>query len=234
MKDTITILFFSLCINFLNAQEMNTENIKLTSTQEKSITISAYTAQGNLDKLKVELNLGLENGLTINEIKETLVHLYAYCGFPRSLQAINTLKTVVEERNNRGIDDTLGREAAPIIDKRSKYERGKENQVKVTGHTVEQLTNSFAFTPIMDTFLTEHLFADIFERDVLTFQDREIITVSALVSMDGVEPMLQAHINGALNVGVSKYQLHQLFDIIEEYIGKEKADRGIYILSRTQ
>ena len=210
---------------------MKTENEKLTSTQEKIITISAYTAQGNLDKLKIELNAGLDNGLTINEIKESLVQLYAYGGFPRSLQAINTFKQVVEDREKSEKKDIVGRDVSPITDMRSKYERGKENQEKVTGQTAEQLKNSCAFTPIMDEFLTEHLFADIFERDILTFQDREIITVSALASMGGVEPMLAAHINGAKNVGVSESQLNQLFDIIEKYVGKEKADTGRGILN---
>lgn len=231
MKKTVTILFFTLFINLLNAQDMKTENKELSTKQEKIITISAYTAQGNLEKLAPELNAGLDSGLTLNEAKEILIHLYAYCGFPRSLQGINTLKAVVEERKNRGINDPQGREATPITDRRSKYERGKEIQVEVTGVTAEQLVNSCAFTPIMDDFLTEHLFADIFERDILSFQDREMITVSALASMGGVEPMLEAHAKGAINVGVSEPQLNQLFDIIEEYVGKDKADKGRDILN---
>ncbi|KJS29540.1 MAG: hypothetical protein VR64_20520 [Desulfatitalea sp. BRH_c12] len=36
------------------------------------------------------LNQGLDAGLTVNEIKEILVQLYAYAGFPRSLNAIGT------------------------------------------------------------------------------------------------------------------------------------------------
>ena len=55
------------------------------------------------------VNRGLDNGLTINEIKEAMVQLYAYCGFPRSLNAINTLKSVVEERKSKGKKDVEGK-----------------------------------------------------------------------------------------------------------------------------
>lgn len=43
--------------------------------------ISAFTAQGDLENLKVALNKGLDSGLTINQIKEVLVQMYAYAGF---------------------------------------------------------------------------------------------------------------------------------------------------------
>ena len=53
------------------------------------VAISAYTARGDMDKLDASLVRGLEAGLTVNEIKEVLVQLYAYTGFPRSLNAIH-------------------------------------------------------------------------------------------------------------------------------------------------
>ena len=39
----------------------------------------------------------LDNGMTVNEVKEVLVQMYAYCGFPRSLNGINTLIAVLDE-----------------------------------------------------------------------------------------------------------------------------------------
>ena len=55
-----------------------------------------------------------------------LVQLYAYCGFPRSLQGINTLMSALEERKAKGIKDVVGKEATPISGNESKYERGKK------------------------------------------------------------------------------------------------------------
>ena len=65
-------------------------NQNLNTKEQSIVTISALTAKGDLENLRMALNKGLDAGLTVNEIKEVLVQMYAYCGFPRSLNAINT------------------------------------------------------------------------------------------------------------------------------------------------
>lgn len=85
--------------NLVNAQNMKS----LDSKQQKIVTIAANTAVGNLDKLRRELNSGLDTGLTINQIKEVLVQMYAYCGFPRSLQGINTFMAVIDDRKEKEV-----------------------------------------------------------------------------------------------------------------------------------
>jgi Uncharacterized homolog of gamma-carboxymuconolactone decarboxylase subunit len=76
----------------MNAQDKTNESQALDARQQSLVTISALTASGNLEALQTQLNVGLDAGLTVNEIKEALVQLYAYCGFPRSLNALNTFK----------------------------------------------------------------------------------------------------------------------------------------------
>jgi alkylhydroperoxidase/carboxymuconolactone decarboxylase family protein YurZ len=78
------------------AQTVNTQ--ALSPNQRSIVTISAFTANGNLEELKTPLNEGLDAGLTVSEIKEFLVQMYAYCGFPCSLNAINTFMVVMDER----------------------------------------------------------------------------------------------------------------------------------------
>lgn len=85
---------------------------RLNEKQQAIIPIAVYAAIGQMDKLNSALHRGLNAGLTINEIKEVLVHIYAYCGFPRSLNAISALITVLENRNLKGITDETGREPA--------------------------------------------------------------------------------------------------------------------------
>jgi alkylhydroperoxidase/carboxymuconolactone decarboxylase family protein YurZ len=65
----------------MNAQDNTTANQPLNAQQQGIVSISALTAVGDLKQLKTQLNTGLDAGLTINEIKEILVQLYAYCGF---------------------------------------------------------------------------------------------------------------------------------------------------------
>src|SRR4030043_42119 len=79
------------CFAFhLNAQNEISSIQSLTEKQRCIISISALTAKGELQDLKSSLINGLDAGLTINEINEVVVHLYAYCGFPRSIRGLQT------------------------------------------------------------------------------------------------------------------------------------------------
>jgi 4-carboxymuconolactone decarboxylase len=87
----------------MNAQDQ-ISNQKLLSPQEQSLVkISALTATGNIEQLKIQLNAGLDAGLTVNEIKEALVQIYAYCGFPRSLNGISAFMAITEERKVKAL-----------------------------------------------------------------------------------------------------------------------------------
>jgi 4-carboxymuconolactone decarboxylase len=215
-----------------NATEGRKGSQTLTVRQQKLIIISSLTAKGNLDKLKITLDTALASGLTVNEIKEAIVHLYAYCGFPRSLRGLQTFMGVLEERKARGITDKMGPEASPISDGRSKYDRGKAVLEKLTGTSeTGPRTGYAAFAPEIEIFLKEHLFADIFERDVLSYSDRELVTVAVLASIGGVEPMLRSHLNICLNVGLSPGELQQFVVLINQSIGKKEADAAQTVLN---
>lgn len=196
----------------------------LTSKQQGIIPIAAYTANGDLLQLKSALNEGLDAGLTINEIKEVIVHLYAYCGFPRSIRGLQTFMEVLDERKADGIIDKMGADASPVNDDRTKYERGKKNLEELIGRSLTGPQRGYAeFAPVIEVFLKEHLFADIFDRDVLTFAERELVTVSVLSGIGGVEPMLRSHLSICLNVGYTPEQLNEFVSIIKSRIGNKEA-----------
>lgn len=207
-------------------------NEELNNKQQSLVAISSLTAKGEIIQLKTYLSKGLHAGLTINEIKEELVQLYAYCGFPRSLNAINAFIAVVDERKESGIIDEPGREASPVA-AGDKYETGKQNLQTLTG--VEETgpkKGANGFAPLIDTFLKEHLFADIFSRDILTFQERELITISTLATLSGVESQLQAHINMGMNTGLNEQQLKEAFLIIGTIVGKKEGDSALEVLGK--
>lgn len=212
-------------ISFMLKAQTNQKDIGPLSPKEQIlVAIAASTAKGHLATLKTELNTGLGAGLTINQIKEAIVHIYAYAGFPRSLRGLQTFMTVLDERKAKGIKDEPGAEASPINSDRSKYERGKAVLEELTGAPeTGPKTGYAAFAPLIEVFLKEHLFADIFERDVLTYAERELVTVSVLSSIGGVEPMLRSHLNICLNVGLTPEQLQQFIGIIKQTLGKKEA-----------
>ena len=74
------------------------------------------------------------------------------------------------------------------------------------------------FAPVIDQFLKEHLFADIFERDVLSYADREVVTLSALTTLGGVDLMLAGHTRIALGQGISQAQLIAVYQVLENIL----------------
>jgi alkylhydroperoxidase/carboxymuconolactone decarboxylase family protein YurZ len=230
----LPILWFCPAVR---AQTISKVEQSLTVKQKAIVLISAFTTNGNLPKLKESLHTGLKAGLTVNESKEVLVHLYAYCGFPRSIQGLNTLMLTLDERKAKGIEDNLGREATPVLNETNKYETGWKNLAKLGGRPtdgpIEKPTSGYgAFSPEIDRFLKEHLFADLFSRDVLTFAERELVTVSVLVTLGtGVEAMLSAHLGLAMRQGLTKNQLEEALTLIEKSVSKEDADAARKVLS---
>ncbi|KFF02876.1 carboxymuconolactone decarboxylase family protein [Flavobacterium reichenbachii] len=228
---TLSILIMMVFVSG-TAYAQTDQSKKLSKEQIAIIKIGAVTAQGDLVKLKTELNSGLDSGLTINQIKEVLVHLYAYCGFPRSIRGLQTFMAVLEERKSKGITDTVGPEGSSIKQEGNKYDRGKAVLGELTGVTQDgPKTGYSAFAPEMDVFLKEHLFADIFERDVLTFAQRELVTVSVIASIGDAEPMLQSHLNICLNVGLSSRQLQEFLSVIKTAIGEKEAKAAQKVLN---
>ncbi|MDQ3821153.1 MAG: carboxymuconolactone decarboxylase family protein [Acidobacteriota bacterium] len=223
----VVTLIVSL-VNFTSnagAQTNMNNNQSLNAKEQSIVTVSAFTAKGDLEQLRKALNGGLDSGLTISEIKEVLVQLYAYCGFPRSLNGINTLMSVLEDRKKRGVTDVEGKTATPINDATDKYERGRKTLEKLTNQPQSRPAKGFGeFSPQIDRFLKEHLFADIFDSDVLSYQQRELATISTLAAMPGVEPQLESHLSMGMNTGLTESQLNQAFDLIEKNISREQAE----------
>lgn len=225
------ILFTNDLPKELNAQQHMQIEKTLDSRQQSIIIISAFTAKGDLVQLRNALNTGLDTGLTVNEIKEAMLHLYAYCGFPRSIRGLQTLMTVLDERKAKGITDAIGADASPVKDERSKYERGKATLEELTGKADTGVKTGYAsFAPEIEIFLKEHLFADLFDRDVLTYQQRELVAISVLSSIGGVEPMLRGHFSICLNIGFTRNQLNQFVNIIESTMGLEESNAARKVL----
>ena len=223
-KWLIIIMVLSCLPLYISAQNKMSAEQQLTTKQQSIIQISALAAKGDLQTLKPALNKGLEAGLTVNEIKEVLVHLYAYCGFPRSIRGLQTFMEVLDERKTKGIHDKTGADASAINQEPDKYERGKKVLGELTKAPQDRpLSGYSAFAPVIDTFLKEHLFADIFERDVLTYAERELVTISVLSAIGNAEPMLRSHLAICLNVGLTPSQLTEFAGIIESILGETEA-----------
>lgn len=229
-------IYVTICICLMTAinamaQSASPDN-KLTLRQQSIVKIASCTGGGDLENLKPALAAGLDNGLTVNEIREVLIHAYAYCGFPRSLRALQTFIAVLDERKAQGIEDVAGKDASPVEDNRSRYERGRDILAEISGVPADAPKAGYAeFAPVIEQFLKEHLFADLFERDVLTYEERELATISVIAALgESVEPMLRGHLGICRNLGYTQAQLDQALAIVQAnatgYIVKDVFPKG--------
>ena len=182
----------------------------LNTEQQAIAEAAAYTALGDQTGLKQALKNGLDNGVSVNAFKEILVQAYAYCGFPRSLNALATLMQIVEERGNKyelGSDPSAKPEGDALI-------YGAENQTKLVGTEVKG--KLFEFAPAIDEYLKAHLFGDIFARNNVDWKTRELATIAMLAVRDGVESQLNAHIEIGKHNGLTDDEVAEILDIATE------------------
>ena len=182
----------------------------LTDRQKHLATIAALEAQGDLIRLEPAITEALNGGVTINEIKEAFSQLYAYTGFPRSLNALGVLSKVIESGNGKYNEGKPWVRPAVWDDAKKSLEVGTEVQTKLFGPVKNE------FSPQNDYYLKAHLFGDIFAGDQLTPADREIVTVAALSALKGVAPQLSAHKAGAVNMGNTQEVVDELCQFLSE------------------
>jgi quercetin dioxygenase-like cupin family protein/alkylhydroperoxidase/carboxymuconolactone decarboxylase family protein YurZ len=155
--------------------------------------------------------------------------MYAYAGFPRSLNGITTFMEVLAEREQKGIRDAVGAQPSPFPANMTSIELGAEIRERLMGGPA---TGKYiAFSPEIDAFLKGHLFGDIFGRDNLDFQSREIATISALVALGDVNPQLQAHFSVGFNTGLTETQMRSLISVLAAQVGRRQADNASAVLT---
>ena len=182
----------------------------LSDHQKHLATIAALEAQGDLIRLEPAIKAALDGGVTINEIKEAFSQLYAYTGFPRSLNALGVLSKVIEAGNGKYNEGKPWVRPAIWEDAKKSLEVGTEVQTKLFGPVKNE------FSPQNDYYLKAHLFGDIFAGDQLSAADREIVTVAALSALKGVAPQLAAHKAGAVNIGNSQEVVEELCKFLSD------------------
>jgi 4-carboxymuconolactone decarboxylase len=103
---------------------------------------------------------------------------------------------------------------------KTRYEQGMETVTKMVGEEgVHGTLDVFRqFYPDFFNMLIEFGFGDVYSRPVLDLKQREMLTLSSLITQ-GAEGQLPFHINGALNVGVTPEELVELVVHCTPYAG---------------
>lgn len=179
--------------------------IGLTPKEIAIVDVSAAIARGETATLEKAYERAFGLGLTLNEAKELAGQLYAYCGFPRALNAASSLMAL-----SKRINPAHGREHTPFKADYEALKDGAKNQANLCGGAPKG--ELFDFHPQLDQYLKSHLFGDIFSRDTLSWRTREIATIAALAARPETAPQLKSHIAiGKVN-GITDSQAKEITD----------------------
>jgi 4-carboxymuconolactone decarboxylase len=106
----------------------------------------------------------------------------------------------------------------------NRFKNGMAVRRKVLGdaYVDQSMQNADDYTMPLQTFVTENAWGTVWVREGLSLQQRSIITVSAMIAMNRPHE-LKLHIRGALNNGITKEELRELFLHCGAYCGAPAA-----------
>ncbi len=110
-----------------------------------------------------------------------------------------------------------------------RYVRGLAKLQEIDGQAGEKVVASLAdIAPDFARYLIEFPFGDIYSRPGLDLRSREIAVVAALTALGNAAPQLKVHIQGALNVGVSRQEVVETIMQMAVYAGFPAALNGLF------
>lgn len=116
---------------------------------------------------------------------------------------------------------------------KTRFEMGMEQLQKIDGAGGEAVIRSLEdISPDLGKYIVEFAFGDIYTRKELTLQEREIITITSLLTAGGCEPQLEVHIHAALHVGVTPQKIVETFLQCIPYTGFPKVLNAIFVAKK--
>ena len=116
---------------------------------------------------------------------------------------------------------------------KTRFHIGMENLKEIDGKGGEAVIRSLeTISPDLGKYIIEFAFGDIYERDGLSLQEREMITLASLLTAGGCEPQLEVHINGALNVGITPEKIIEIFLQCIPYTGFPKVLNAVSVAKK--
>ena len=113
-------------------------------------------------------------------------------------------------------------------DPNDRYQRGLAKLREIDGEGGVKVVDGLAdIAPDFARYLLEFPFGDIYSRPGLDLRSREIAVVAALTALGNAAPQLKVHIQGALNVGVTREEVVETIMQMAVYAGFPAALNGL-------
>ncbi|WP_255555153.1 carboxymuconolactone decarboxylase family protein [Flavobacterium sp. NKUCC04_CG] len=203
---------------------------KLPNKSKELVALSSLITQRAIPEMKVHFNGALNTGNTINEVKEVILQMSAYVGFPKSICAMNTFREVLEERKKQGIDDIEGK-MFQTDDLTNLLEKGSKELALLDSMQEHKLRENFeSFSPELVQFILETGYGEIYSRKNLDKKSRQTVTIAALATLGTAAAQLKFHIKAGLNIGLTVEEIKEIMLLISVYSGFPSAINGMAIL----
>jgi 4-carboxymuconolactone decarboxylase len=195
------------------------------------ITLTVLTTNQTLPQLKAHTNAALNIGVTPIEIREVVYQCAPFIGFPKVLNALDTVNSVFK---SRGIQLPL--ENKGTLQEQERFEKGKEKQFPLYGEGMKQNMKTLpgGFAETIPSMLTESCFGDFYTRGGLDIKTRELTIFCALATLGGTERQMASHALGNLKVGNTKETLLSAMVQCYPYIGFPRISNAINIIKEAK
>src|SRR3954451_3116560 len=203
----------------------------LNDTTRELITITALATNQTLPQLKAHTNAALNIGVKPIEIREVIYQLAPFIGYPKVLNALDTINSVFKDR---GIKLPLQNESK-IADS-ERFDKGKEIQSPIYGEGMKQNMKDLPgeFADAISRILTESCFGDFYTRGDLDIKTRELMIFCALATLGGADRQMGSHAIGNMKLGNDKETLLSALVQLYPYIGFPRIANAIYAIKEAK
>ncbi len=201
----------------------------LNDRQRELFTVVALATMQTLPQLKAHVAAALHTGVEPVAIREAIYLCAPFIGFPKTLNALNTMNEVFKAQ-----DIEIPLPACGTTTEADRYEKGRAIQAPLYGDNIQNSLEGLpeGFGEIIPELLTSMCFGDFYTREGLTLQERELVVLTILAS-DGLTPQLASHIRGNIKAGNSEETIYATLIHLIPYIGFSKGLNAINQVKET-
>ena len=193
------------------------------------ISIHALVSLGEKSLLNLVTDMALNNGVTIEHIREILLQTHLFCGFPRTINGFAVLHRCLSQRDGRASQPVKAlREKRPSRAWRKRGE-GLFKVIYQKNHS-DVLASLKSFHPDLAEWILNDAYGKVLSREGLEAKNRELAAIGTLTVLK-VFPQLLSHIKGGLHLGANREEVKEAIRQMELYTSRETVIRGLRLLA---
>lgn len=208
--------------------ELIEQSRELDTRSRLMVQLAALIASGSEGMYMVMLEAALNVGVTPVEVKEILYQASAYVGMGRVYDFLHVTNNELLRR-----DEKLPLPGQATTTPETRNEVGEKLQRAILGDAALQTLrdNTASDADHILTYISGHVFGDLFSRTGIDRPMRELLTLSMLVALGDCDSQIRAHVTANLNVGNSRATMITAVTQLLPLIGYPRTLNGLRIIT---